>query len=523
MSKIPKRATGFLLPFIILLGAIVRMYEIGRESLWYDELFPLWASRLPLGGLFQEVPASGHPPLYYLIGHVWFAISTNDTWVRLISWTAGVFTIWLMYLVGRELFSRRTGLWAAALAAGSPFLYWYSREASDYSLLIAFSAASLYFLARSANRGGWANWTAYVLTTTAALFTHYYGAFVLLAEVVFFLIIRDRRVQKLRPWLISEAALAGAVVLWMFINRSASGWVVLNMPGPGMFLEALFRRGPVALLWGIMPLNHAEVAVPYWVARSGTQLLIALMLLGSLALSAQFRKAIWQKRVLALIILNLMFLAGPVLGQELRDTFVSIRFFAIAIVPFLLLLAVFITALPRRIGAAAGGVALIVFLSVTGWTLSHYYYDNWRGAMTTVSSEQQAGDRMLCFPISECTMAAHHYLNDTMSVSGGFISPGRADSPSFYPLGAEWQGYRMQQIYGQAAPLSGSELESRLQQELQGTDRVWILAGDGSADDILRAEAIYGDLDKSWKQAGEWQYLPLILRLYVRAGDRGSS
>ena len=141
--------------------------------------------------------------------------------------------------------------------------------------------------------------------------------------------------------------------------------------------------------------------------------------------------------------------------------------------------------------------------------------------MATVSDTRQAGDHMFCFPISECTMAAHHYLNDTMPVSGGFLRPGAPESVTFYPLGTEWYGYRTREIYGKQVTLSALELENRVNQELQSTDRVWILAGDGSADDILRADVIYRILGKDWRQAGEWEYLPLVLKLYVRKGNSG--
>ncbi len=521
LLKIQNRSSRFLLPAIILFGAAVRFYEISRESLWYDELFPLWASRLPIGELLKEVPASRHPPLYYLIGHVWFAISTNDTWVRLISWTAGVFTIWLVYLLAKEMFSRRAGLWAATLAASSPYLFWYSREASDYSLLIAVSTASLYFLVRSSNRGGWANWTVYVITTSAALFTHFYAAFLLVAEAVFFVLIHDRRQRRLRPWLISEAALMGFVLLWMLFNRGAAGWVVFNLPDLKTFMADAFWRGPVALLWGTMPLNHAEVVVPYWLGRDYMQVAIVLLFLGMLALSAQFRKAFLQKKTLGLTVLILVLLAGPVLGQSLRETFTSVRYYALAITPLLLLITAFVSAAPRRVGTVIGSLAAAASLCVTGWTLINYHYDNWRGAMATVSDTRQAGDHMFCFPISECTMAAHHYLNDTMPVSGGFLRPGAPESVTFYPLGTEWYGYRTGEIYGKQVTLSALELENRVNQELQSTDRVWILAGDGSADDILRADVIYRILGKDWRQVGEWEYLPLVLKLYIREGNSG--
>ena len=65
------KPTSRLLQAILLLGAGVRIFQLGRESLWYDELYTVWASRLPLGELVWEVPASGHPPRFI----TWLVIS----------------------------------------------------------------------------------------------------------------------------------------------------------------------------------------------------------------------------------------------------------------------------------------------------------------------------------------------------------------------------------------------------------------------------------------------------------------
>jgi uncharacterized membrane protein len=159
---------------MILAAAAIRIFQLGRESLFYDELYTVWAIHLPLRTLIWEVPASGHPPLYYLVSHYWFALGSSDAWVRSVSWAAGVMTVFFIYLVGKELLSSAVGLWAAALAAVSPFLIWHSRDATDYSWLIAVSTLSLYLLARSARRSGWANWAAYVIVSAAALFPCYF-------------------------------------------------------------------------------------------------------------------------------------------------------------------------------------------------------------------------------------------------------------------------------------------------------------------------------------------------------------
>ena len=193
----------YLLPIIISAAAVIRLFNIGSPSLWYDELYTVWASRLPVATLLQEVPASRHPPVYYLVAHVWLGLVSGDAWVRLISCMAGVIAVGLVYLIGKDLFSVRAGIWGAALTAFSPFLIWYSRDATDYSWLIAVSLGSFYLLVRSLKKGGSLNWALYCIVTFVALFSHYYAVFLFIAEIAFFIIISKHR-KQIRPWLICQ-------------------------------------------------------------------------------------------------------------------------------------------------------------------------------------------------------------------------------------------------------------------------------------------------------------------------------
>ena len=67
----------------------------------------------------------------------------GEAGLRSLSALAGTAVIPITYLCGRELVSRRAGLVAAALAAVSPFMIWYSQEAREYMLLAALCGVSL--------------------------------------------------------------------------------------------------------------------------------------------------------------------------------------------------------------------------------------------------------------------------------------------------------------------------------------------------------------------------------------------
>ena len=440
IDKIANKLSWLLLPAIIIAAAAIRLFQISRESLWFDELYRVWASQLPARELISEAPSSGHPPLLYLIGHVWFAISNNDAWIRMLSWTTGILVIPLMYLAGKEIFSRHAGIWAAALSASSPCLFWYSREITEYSLMFAATAASLYFLTRSIKRGGWRNWSSYVFFTTVALFSHIYAPFLLLSEVPYFFLMDGWKQGCRRQWIISQAILAGSGIFWLIINSGGSWWIKFNYPDPRRLLLGTFWRGPVVLLWGALPLNHSDVPVPFWVSRGFVQLAIFLVFLGLLVLSARFRAGFLNRKILALALITTLIVGATVLSELLRNYPLSIRYYTLGIVPFLLLMAAVIVAVPRPAGTFIGCAAVISFLLVTAWSLTNYHYDDWRDTMSVISSGRQQEDKLLCFPISECTMAVHHYLHDSMAFSGGFMIPSDSQAVSFFPprCGVEW-------------------------------------------------------------------------------------
>ena len=76
-------------------------------------------------------------PASALAPELWLRLfGTSEFAARSFSVLCGVATIVLIYQIGRAAFDQRTGLWAAWLAALSPILIVYSREARMYAWLV---------------------------------------------------------------------------------------------------------------------------------------------------------------------------------------------------------------------------------------------------------------------------------------------------------------------------------------------------------------------------------------------------
>src|SRR5262249_26583020 len=152
----------------------------------------------------------GTPPLYFVVAWLWCRIfGTTEAGVRSLSALAGIAMIPLTYLVAFRTTSTRVGLAAAALAAVSPMLVWFSLDARAYAFLVLLIGVSfLYFVAYLTDRSrrsavGWA------MSSGLALATHYYAFILIVPEALWlFLVARPRRTIAIAISFVGLVALA---------------------------------------------------------------------------------------------------------------------------------------------------------------------------------------------------------------------------------------------------------------------------------------------------------------------------
>jgi len=208
---------------LTLLGAVLRLYRLGHQGFWFDEGNTALLVHFAPGKMLGLIPQTeSTPPLYYCVAWVWARVfGYGEVGLRSLSALAGVALIPVVYGAGARLVSRRAGLIAAALAACSPLLVWYSQEARSYSLLALLTALSLlaFAFARSAQTpGALVGW---VIASAAALATHYYAALVVVPEALWLLWAHRRS----RPVQISFAVVSacGLGLIPLAISQQSTG------------------------------------------------------------------------------------------------------------------------------------------------------------------------------------------------------------------------------------------------------------------------------------------------------------
>jgi 4-amino-4-deoxy-L-arabinose transferase-like glycosyltransferase len=163
-----------LLALIIVLGAYLRLADLGGPSLWLDEMLHLEVTqslsdqpwyRL-LAGVREIAGKTENGALYYGLQILGQRLAPGETGVRLLPAIIGILTLPLMALTGRLLGGRLVALAATFLLAVSPLHVYYSREGRPYSLTMALALLLLFALLQKGSRAG--IWIAYVGCLLAA-------------------------------------------------------------------------------------------------------------------------------------------------------------------------------------------------------------------------------------------------------------------------------------------------------------------------------------------------------------------
>ncbi len=409
------------------LGGLLRFWQLGTKGMWLDEAFSVWMARHPLAEMLGWIARiDQHPPLYYLLLHLWLALGDDPATVRALSALFSTLTVPVVYALGHRLAGPRVGLLAALLLALAPFHVRFAQEARMYALLTFSAALAMLALVhlltdpraaqvplgsqlirfirdwRAASPGLVRSslpavhtdlaWLGYILATAAALWTQHTAIFLPLATngwVLGLWVWRRRRptfspdliLPSPRNWLWAQAAI---LLLW-------SPWIpVLLYQAWGVYREFWIPAPSLATVWRTLqtffsahfPLTGAWSA-PLWFGY------LLLLGLGGLRLRRQ------PARLALLLALWLTPFVGE-LAVSLRRPIFYDRTLLWASIPVYLLLALGVVHLRARPWMLA---VLALLIGVNGLSLHRYYRhfqkEQWREAAAYVAQRVRDEDLLL--------------------------------------------------------------------------------------------------------------------------------
>lgn len=400
---------------ILLIALGIRLINL-NQSLWWDEAINIVYARSHTLWDFITKYSMGdfHPPGYFALLWIWIKLfGSSEISARLPSVLCGAATVYLTYLIGKELFSKRAGLIASLFLSLAPLHIYYSQEARMYSFAAFAAVLATYFfirLFRGLRFGLWG----YALSLVLLLYSDYVAYLILPAHLVFVLVYQRKAFRK---YLLSSALGFVAIIPWMLIfpNQLSNGQ-----------LTASILTGWRDVVGGVSVKNLALLFIKSIIGRISFEnqwfYLIFIVLSAApymVSLSGMVKSINMQGRLLVL------WLMVPVLLGLAISLFIPIfaYFRFIFILPAFYLL---IGYLCSKITAKKTGiliVSLILLSEVVSSSIylfnARYHREDWKGAAEFIEGSLD-NQGVVIFENSEVPAAYKYYSRDLSSVLAGF-------------------------------------------------------------------------------------------------------
>ncbi len=410
----------WLLATVLLLGAFLRFYDLGAESIWLDESTSVHISKQTVPSIIRWLAKDVHPPLYYIALHYWMLVfGTTEVAVRSLSAVFGVASIFLIYQVGRQLFNRHVGLLGSFLLAISWFHIYYSQEARTYTLLALLTLLSFSLFINILKARDTRNWhlVCYFLTNLCLAYTHYFGPFVIASQIVYFILLWDRHKHVWLWFLGVQIATVGFFAPWIpvVIGQGARVSEGFWIPQASIMRVVGAIGTYVGSGWGKVPL-----LIVFFV----------LCLIGLLTIRRLDGRWTWRKplqstkglswkvslesvdEVLLLLIWFVFLVVVPFLISQVFTSFYVGRYTIGASPALYLLAARAVGGLNRQ--AAYAGIVVIVLLSLPG--LQHYYAHDvkpqWREIAMLIEDDSEPNDVIMTCPSHQERAFDYYYKGE---------------------------------------------------------------------------------------------------------------
>ncbi|MBI3741118.1 MAG: glycosyltransferase family 39 protein [Chloroflexi bacterium] len=396
-KKISLRCTLALCAFILIAFAL-RAYQLGAQDIWWDEGRNIFTASRPLAQIATAPELDIHPPLYFYLLHFWIGVAgLSEFATRFFSLGFGVATVALAFRLGAYVANRRAGLWAVLITALAPLFVDEAQQIRMYTLVIFFSALSIYFLARAVQTNRAAFWIIYALIAVASFYTHYSFIYILAAQnlYLFFRALQTFRARAdtrglLTRWIASQVAIAALYLFQLptiLRQTQVYGNPSMTPPPLSQYATELAR----AFLLGAK-IEDARVA------PVGLGIIVAI--LAALAAVYANRREKFAARGVGLLFAWLAVpLAAYFLVLQVSPQFTP-RYVMIATLPLYLLFSIALAQLARRSLAAGALVALIwigadAFALQSNFTNPAFFNDDTRGVAQFIAEKATRDDLVL--------------------------------------------------------------------------------------------------------------------------------
>lgn len=244
---------------IIFFTALLSFYRLGSNppALYWDEAAIGWnaktifhtrldefGTRLPLS--FKSFGDYKAPAYIYLTAPIVGLLGLNPITIRLLSVFAGIASVYLIYLIGLKIGSRKLGITAAILLSVTPWHIMLSRPAFEANLALFFILLGTYLFLQSLKKPF--NFIFCALSFSLSLYTYHspkiFVPFFLLSMIIIYR--RQIFLPKIIKWLIPSILLS-LVLLTPLIKETFLSKSAARFEATAIFYTATGEKRPLDL------------------------------------------------------------------------------------------------------------------------------------------------------------------------------------------------------------------------------------------------------------------------------------
>ncbi len=145
---------------VLLISALALWFRIiclkNAGDLWIDEIYSYYfAAKDSVLNVIKSLNIEDlHTPLYFILLHLWikfwglFGLGENDTTMRLLGFIPSFLIVPISFYIGKNLFNKAAGYFAALMLAFSPFLIYYTTELRFYGMMCFFALLSSFLFVK---------------------------------------------------------------------------------------------------------------------------------------------------------------------------------------------------------------------------------------------------------------------------------------------------------------------------------------------------------------------------------------
>ncbi len=382
-----KQFENWFLISLIALSFGLRSFQLGKQSLWFDDIITIHLAKLPLligidGLLNQGIQLT---PQYHWITKIWLFVGDSEWVLRFPALSFSVLTIPFIFQLGKLYFGRQVGLLAALIFTLNPYQIWYAQEVKVYSLLTLAAVGSMHAFVRLLRGGGQKTTIQLIIFNMLGFGSHYFMFLLPTVQFIFILLHFKTYYVYFRKWLLINIVSASILLPWF-------GYIIFRQQfttGIGWIARPILLD-PLLTIWNFTISYQEE-----FTSATVISFLIVLLVLIIGIIKIQPFKPLSQ---LVLIWLFFHLIIVWIFSQGTTSFYVD-RYFLVITPALTLLLSIGVTTITNQKLKVGLGLFLLLAttygLSQVYFNRTHFTRDDWRTMVHHVNQKVQPGDGLV--------------------------------------------------------------------------------------------------------------------------------